>query len=92
MAAGLTEDEVQRVPAGAGAAGWSDMDVALLTAADELHRDARIGDDTWRLLATTWSEVQLIELCMVVGQYHLVAFTLNSLEVQREDGVPPLPS
>ena len=92
VAAGLTEEEVQRVPAGAGAPGWSDMDVALLTAADELHQDARIGDDTWRLLATTWSEGQLIELCMVVGQYHLVAFTLNSLEVQREDGVAPLPS
>jgi len=29
---------------------------------------------------------------MVVGQYHLVAFTLNSLGVEREDGVPPLPS
>ena len=29
---------------------------------------------------------------MVVGQYHLVAFTLNSLGVQREDGVEGLPS
>ena len=90
--AGLTEDEAQRIPAGTGAAGWSDMDTALLAAADELHDDARIGDDTWRSLAATWSEAQLIELCMVVGQYHLVAFTLNSLEVQREDGVPALPS
>jgi hypothetical protein len=68
------------------------MDTTLLVAADELHEQARIGEDTWRSLAATWSEVQLIELCMVVGQYHLVAFTLNSLEVQREDGVPPLPS
>jgi hypothetical protein len=25
---------------------------------------------------------------MLVGQYHLVAFTLNSLGVQREEGVP----
>ena len=28
---------------------------------------------------------------MVVGQYHLVAFTLNSLGVQREDGVAGMP-
>jgi hypothetical protein len=25
---------------------------------------------------------------MLVGQYHLVAYTLNSLDVQREPGVP----
>jgi hypothetical protein len=29
---------------------------------------------------------------MVVGQYHLVAFTLSSLGVQREDGsLPAMP-
>jgi 4-carboxymuconolactone decarboxylase len=92
LAAGLTEEEMQRIPAGPAAPGWSDMDAALLTAADELHGSARIDDDTWRHLAATWSETQLIELCMVVGQYHLVAFTLNSLGIEREDGVPSLPS
>jgi 4-carboxymuconolactone decarboxylase len=90
--AGVTEDEVQRVPAGPDDAGWSEQDAVLLRAADELHRDARIGDGTWASLAATWSEMQLIEVCMVVGQYHLVAFTLNSLGVEREDGVQGLPS
>jgi 4-carboxymuconolactone decarboxylase len=90
--AGVTEDEVQRVPAGPDDAGWSEQDAVLLRAADELHRDARIGDGTWASLAATWSEMQLIEVCMVVGQYHLVAFTLNSLGVQREDDVDGLPS
>jgi 4-carboxymuconolactone decarboxylase len=90
--AGVTEDEVQRVPAGPDDAGWSEQDAVLLRAADELHRDARIGDATWASLAATWSEMQLIEVCMVVGQYHLVAFTLNSLGVEREDGVQGLPS
>jgi hypothetical protein len=28
---------------------------------------------------------------MVVGQYHLVAFTLNSLGVQPEPGLPTMP-
>jgi alkylhydroperoxidase family enzyme len=90
--AGVTEDEAQRVPAGPDDPGWSEQDAVLLRAADELHRDARIGDGTWRALAATWSELQLIELCMLVGQDHLVAFTLNSLGIEREDGVPPLPA
>jgi alkylhydroperoxidase family enzyme len=92
LASGLTEEEVARVPDGAPAEGWSDDDAALLAAADELHDGARIGDQTWRALAARLSEAQLIELCMLVGQYHLVAFTLNSLGVEREDGVPALPS
>jgi 4-carboxymuconolactone decarboxylase len=92
VAAGLTEEEVDRVPGGPGASGWSHEDAALLTAADELHDDARIGDESWRALAARFSDSQLIELCMVVGQYHLVAFTLNSLGVEREDGVPSLPA
>jgi hypothetical protein len=29
-------------------------------------------------------------MTMLVGQYHLVAFTLNSLRVQREAGVAGL--
>ncbi len=70
---------------------WSADDVALLRAADELHAGAHIGDDTWAGLAARWTTAQLIELCMVVGQYHLVAFTLNSLGVQREAGVDGLP-
>jgi alkylhydroperoxidase family enzyme len=89
--AGLTAEEIDAVTAGPGDPAWSDDDVTLLRAADELHADAHIGDDTWAGLAARWTTAQLIELCMVVGQYHLVAFTLNSLGVQREPGVDGLP-
>ena len=90
--AGLTPDEIAAVAAGGpGDPAWSDDDAALLAAADELHDDAHIGDETWATLAGRWGPAQLIEICMVVGQYHLVAFTLNSLGVQREEGVDGLP-
>jgi alkylhydroperoxidase family enzyme len=89
---GLTHDEIERVADGPDAAGWSAEDAALLRAADELHADSRIGDETWAALAGRYDEQQLIEVCMVVGQYHLVAFTLSSLGVQREDGsLPAMP-
>jgi alkylhydroperoxidase family enzyme len=60
-------------------------------AADELHADAVLSDATWAALAEGYDTQQLIEVPMVAGQYHLVAFTLNSLGVQREDGVEGLP-
>lgn len=84
---GLTDEEIERIKVGPDAAGWSDGDRTLLRAADELHDEACISDATWGELAKAHDEKQLTEIPMVVGHYHLVAFTLNSLGVQREPGV-----
>jgi alkylhydroperoxidase family enzyme len=73
------------------APGWTASEAALLRAADELHLEAVISDITWDALRGNYDELQLIEICMVVGQYHLVAFTLNSLGVEREPGVTGFP-
>lgn len=88
---GLDDSEIARVAAGAGAPGWSPLEAALLVASDELHRESSISDAPWAVLAANLNEAQLIEVCMVVGQYHLVAFTLNSLGVEREPGVGGFP-
>jgi alkylhydroperoxidase family enzyme len=87
LSAGLTEPEIERVRAGAQAEGWDPFDAALVTAAEELHAEARISDATWEVLASRYDERQLIEVPMVVGHYHMVAFTLNSLGVELEPGV-----
>lgn len=87
-AVGVTDDEIERLKAGADAPGWDPFDATLVRAADELHDDACITDATWAELAARYDVPQLTEVCMVVGQYHLVSFTLNSLGVQREPGVP----
>jgi 4-carboxymuconolactone decarboxylase len=86
-AVGLSADDIHRVLDGPDAPGWSAADAAVLRAADELHDDACVSDSTWELLARQYDERQLIELIMLVGHYHLVAFTLNSLGVEREPGV-----
>ena len=87
---GLTDEEIARVPEGPGA-GWGDFDATLLRAADELHSDWTITDDTWEALAAVYDEQQLIELPLLVGHYHMVAMTLNSLGVQPEPGLPGFP-
>jgi alkylhydroperoxidase family enzyme len=87
-ASGLTDDEIARIQEGPDAPGWDAFDAALLRAADELHDDSCVSDATWEALAGRYDVPQLIELVMLIGHYHLVAFTLNSLGVQREPGVP----
>jgi alkylhydroperoxidase family enzyme len=90
-AAGISDDEIQRVVAGPDEHDWAPFDRTLLSAADELHSDACITDRTWAALAERYDERQLIEVPMLVGHYHMVAFALNSLGVQREPGVADLP-
>jgi alkylhydroperoxidase family enzyme len=86
-AAGLTDEEIQRVKEGPGAAGWSPGDAALLRATDELHDDFFISDATWDALAGTWDRQQLIDIIFTVGQYHTVSMALNTLGVQLDEGI-----
>ncbi len=90
-AVGLTDAEIRRVADGPDAEGWADWDALLLRAADELHGSHTLSDETWAALSTTYDHKQLIEVPMVVGHYHLVAMTLNTLGVEREPGVEGLP-
>jgi len=89
-ALGMDREEILRVAEGPDADGWSAADATLLRAADELHEHAKISDRTWARLAEIY-ERGLIEIPMVVGHYHLVAFALNSLEVELDPGLEPLP-
>jgi len=89
---GIDRETIDRVVGGPDAPEWSDGEAALLRAADELHAESRIGDDTWAALAESYDEKQLIEIPMLVGQYHMVAFALNSLGVEQDEGLEDLPS
>jgi AhpD family alkylhydroperoxidase len=82
--AGLSAEEVERVRSGPGAEGWSRRQRLLLAAADELHSEGRIGDGLWAELAAELDQVLLIELCMLVGHYEMLAMTLESLRVEPD--------
>jgi 4-carboxymuconolactone decarboxylase len=86
---GFTDDEINRVTVGPEA-GWDEFEAALLQAADELHVDSCITDETWGVLASRYTDAELIELIMLVGEYHLVAMTVNTLGVAL-DSEPRLP-
>jgi AhpD family alkylhydroperoxidase len=81
---GLGEEEIARVREGPVAPGWSERRALLLAAADELHERGRIGDELWDKLGRELDEVRMIELCMLVGHYEMLAMTLNSLEVEPD--------
>ena len=82
--AGLTTGDIARVLDGPSAAGWSPRQRLLLQAADELHDHRVVTDVSWQALSDELSERQLIELCLLVGHYEMLAMTLNSLGVEPE--------
>ena len=90
---GLTDEEIVRLTSDEGpdAPGWDDFDATLVRTADELHFDSHISDATWAKLQERYDTAQLIEVPMVVGQYHLVSMTLNSLGVQLDPGLEGFP-
>jgi 4-carboxymuconolactone decarboxylase len=88
---GIEREAIDRVLDGPDADGWTPHDAALLRAADELHNASRISDATWKTLAESYDDEQLMEVAMVVGHYHMVAFALNSFGVELDEGLEPLP-
>ena len=87
---GLSDVEVERVTQGSSAEGWSAHEAAILRGVEELLGDHALSDATWAALAATWSEQQLIEFPMMVGQYVATAFIQNSLRSALDNGNPGL--
>jgi alkylhydroperoxidase family enzyme len=94
LTAGLDAEQVRHAREGAQWEGWTDMQRLLLRACDQLHHDRTLSDELWAGLRRLLSDEQLIELCMLVGHYEMLAMTLNSLRVQPDklpdSGPPPI--
>ena len=83
--AGLTDEEIERVRAGSGADGWSPLQAALLDAADELVRDARVSPDTWSTLRDALDTQQLLDVVFTVGTYDTLAMAFRTFELELDD-------
>lgn len=60
----------------------------LVDAVDELARDRVISTRTWERLAARFDDRQLIEVPFMVGHYTMLAYAMNSIGIEPEDGVP----
>ncbi len=83
LAAGITDEEIDRVATGTDA-GWNRKDQLLIMAADELHRDSSICHSAWTELAEYFTMAELIEAIYVVGQYTMLSMVANV--ATAEDG------
>ncbi|MDY7106665.1 MAG: carboxymuconolactone decarboxylase family protein [Actinomycetota bacterium] len=68
---------------------WTDdRDRLLIEAVDALCDTATLDDALWNRLAATFTEPQLLDLLLLCGWYHAIAFAANAARVPLEDGAP----
>jgi 4-carboxymuconolactone decarboxylase len=86
-AAGLSDDEIDRISKGPKA-GWDKHEAALLQAADDLYENSVVSDETWKQLFGRYSIEQMMDVVFTVGQYNMVSWALNSFGVPLDDYLP----
>lgn len=82
--AGIDASMFQRIIDGPDA-GWGDRERALLLATDELVGERDIADATWEALRRHLTERKAIAFTLLVGQYDMLATTISTLRVQRDE-------
>jgi alkylhydroperoxidase family enzyme len=82
---GLTPEETRDLCAeDPDATVFSARERLLLKLCDELHATANVGDALWSAVAREWSPEQLVELVVLAGYYHAIAFATNALRLPLE--------
>jgi alkylhydroperoxidase family enzyme len=61
---------------------WSENELSLIRAANEMYRDTMLSDFTWTDLATRYDAHQLMSIVATVSRYRKVSMTLNAFGVQ----------
>jgi alkylhydroperoxidase family enzyme len=88
--AALSDEQVRSLTIGSSSDPcWTDpVERALIGAVDELVDTAVIADERWAELASHLTEPQLLDLTMLAGWYHAIAFTARSSGVPLEEWAP----
>lgn len=86
-AAGLTPTQVAATVSG-DPAPFADNERALLALCDALHRAATVSDDLWQRLSQAYQPDQLVELLALAGQYHMISYFTNAMQIELERDAP----
>ena len=79
----LTVDEIRGL-ASDPATAFGPREQLLIAMCDQLCATSSIDDALWARLAADWSPAQLVELVVLCGMYHLIAFATNAFRLPLE--------
>jgi alkylhydroperoxidase family enzyme len=84
---GLSSEKMQATldPDAARSSRLDERERLLIRLVDELCETKHVSPELWSQLSAGWTSAELVELVGLVGQYHLVSFLVNALEVPHEE-------
>jgi len=83
-AVGVSEDKIQALLSGKDCAGFGELERLVLQFTDEVIRDVKASEATFRALAARIGERDIAELVLVIGFYAMTARFLETLEVDLD--------
>jgi 4-carboxymuconolactone decarboxylase len=92
-AVGLSDEQITATVRGAADdPAWSEHDALLVRLADELHDTCNVSEALWAQLAERYSDVQLLELLIIAGQYRIISYLVNAVAIEREPWAERFPN
>lgn len=84
---GLTSDQLGSLAHGGPADPcWDAADRAVIAAVDELHETHDLGDAAWSALVEHLGEDGVMDLVLLAGWYHAIAYAVRALRLPPEPG------
>jgi alkylhydroperoxidase family enzyme len=74
-----------RIAEGADSPAWEPFEKHILRTADELYRDGRVSDATWKGLAEQYKPEQIMAAIYSSAVYRAISMSLNAYGVQLDD-------
>lgn len=72
--------------------GWFPREGAIVRLVDELHDTSGVSPELWEELASHFEPAQIVELLVLVGFYHAIAFVTNGLAIELEPAAERFPA
>jgi 4-carboxymuconolactone decarboxylase len=82
---------IENTARGPGAPGWTPLEQALLTAADDLYRDSCIPDRTWSNPSSRFDTSTIVSAPIRAAPSRQAAIALTAFGVQLEPGDERVP-
>jgi len=87
LAAGLPRQDIERVKIGPIDSAWPENEALLLQAVDQLVEQHSIEPDTQRLLATHYTQQQILDIVAIQGVYVNIACVLKTWNPDLDEHV-----
>ena len=83
---GLSEEKLRAIHKGADAAEFDEHEKAVLRFTDDVVKNVKASDATFKPIAAFLDAEQIVELTLSIGFYMMVSRFLETLEVDDQDG------